>query len=200
MWSRSRGCLCPQFSQYPSAETRPARQATQGAWPAAGRRAARGSGAASSKSPCGSSCRTDGSGAAGVPEAAGTEGTAGGAGGPAGGGGLVGAGAGGGGGTGAATGCDGCAAGPLGAAGGGGGGGGGTGCAGGPAGAGAGAPGGTGPAGGTGGAGGAGGGVARTTVGWSRGGSGTADRSYPHAPQNRSPDSNGSEQPGQADS
>ncbi|MGV9886236.1 hypothetical protein [Streptomyces sp. NPDC003395] len=36
-------------------------------------------------------------------------------------------------------------------------------------------------------------------VGWSCGGAGTADRSYPHAPQKRSPDSSGSVQLGQFD-
>ena len=36
------------------------------------------------------------------------------------------------------------------------------------------------------------------TVGLSSGGAGTADRSYPHAPQKRSPDSSGSSQLGQA--
>ncbi|GAA2272199.1 hypothetical protein GCM10010234_03530 [Streptomyces hawaiiensis] len=36
-------------------------------------------------------------------------------------------------------------------------------------------------------------------VGLSCGRSGTADRSYPHAPQKRSPDSRGSSQLGQAD-
>ncbi|MEU3447179.1 hypothetical protein AB0H29_08105 [Streptomyces thermolilacinus] len=55
-------------------------------------------------------------------------------------------------------------------------------------------------AGGVAGGGGGGSGVVRATVGWSTEGSGTADRSYPHAPQNRSPGSGGSEQPGQADS
>lgn len=38
------------------------------------------------------------------------------------------------------------------------------------------------------------------SVGWSSGGAGTADRSYPHAPQKRSPDSRGSSQLGQAES
>jgi hypothetical protein len=38
-----------------------------------------------------------------------------------------------------------------------------------------------------------------TTVGWSSGRAGTADRSYPHAPQKRSPDSSGHSQLGQAD-
>ncbi len=37
-------------------------------------------------------------------------------------------------------------------------------------------------------------------VGLSSGRAGTADRSYPHAPQKRSPDSSGSSQLGQADS
>lgn len=37
-------------------------------------------------------------------------------------------------------------------------------------------------------------------VGVSADGAGTADRSYPHAPQKRSPDSSGSSQLGQADS
>ncbi|GAA2395694.1 hypothetical protein GCM10010255_28640 [Streptomyces coeruleofuscus] len=36
-------------------------------------------------------------------------------------------------------------------------------------------------------------------VGLSSGRTGTADRSYPHAPQKRSPDSRGSSQLGQAD-
>ncbi|GAB2820882.1 hypothetical protein GCM10027073_59860 [Streptomyces chlorus] len=36
-------------------------------------------------------------------------------------------------------------------------------------------------------------------VGWSAGGAGTADRSYPHAPQKRSPDSRGSSQLGHFD-
>ncbi len=38
------------------------------------------------------------------------------------------------------------------------------------------------------------------SVGWSSGGAGTADRSYPQAPQKRSPDSSGSSQLGQAES
>ncbi|MDG9716796.1 hypothetical protein [Streptomyces sp. DH24] len=39
----------------------------------------------------------------------------------------------------------------------------------------------------------------KVTVGSSSGRVGTADRSYPHAPQKRSPDSSGSSQLGQAD-